>query len=79
MKLHEAKQAHSEAIKRSRKNGDEVERIKQEAEEVEGEVQKMIKRFSRRLERYRAMVAERVNEAAANAEVETDDEEEGEA
>lgn len=69
MKLNKAKQACSEAIRKSRKNGDRVEEIMREADEVEGEVQKMIRRFTRRLERYRADLAKRVNAAAANADV----------
>lgn len=69
MKLHEAKQASSEALKKCRQNGDRVEEIMREADEVEGEVQKFIRRFTRRLERYRARVAERMNAAAASADV----------
>ncbi len=74
MKLHEAKQASSEAMKRSRRNGDRVEQIIREADVVEGEVQKMIRRFSQRLKRFRDKMTERVNEAAANADVGDSDE-----
>jgi len=69
MKLHEAKQARSEALRKCRQNGDRVEEIMREAEEIEGEVQKFIRRFTRRLERYRADLAERMNAAAASADV----------
>lgn len=63
MKLHEAKQASSEALRKSRQNGDRVEEIMREADEIEGEVQKLIRRFTRRLERYRANLVRRVNES----------------
>lgn len=69
MKLHEAKQARSEVLRQSRANGDQVEQIMHEVDVVESEVQKIIKRFSRRLERYRADLAKRANAAAAEAEV----------
>lgn len=68
MKLNEAKQASSDAIKRSRRNGDDVEKIMREAEEVEGGVKKMIQRFTQRIKLYRAKLAERANEAAVNGE-----------
>jgi len=69
MKLHEAKQARSEALKKCRQNGDRVEEIMREADEVEGEVQKFIRRYSQRLKRYRDRLAERMNAAAASADV----------
>ena len=74
MKLDEAKQARSEAIRKSRQNGDRVEEIMREAEEVEGEVQKFIRRYTQRLKRFRDKLAERMNAAAETAETGDGDE-----
>lgn len=69
MKLHEAKQASSEAIRKSRKNGDRVKQIIREVDEIEGEVQKTIRRFSQRLKRYHANLTKRTKVPPADVDV----------
>lgn len=66
MKAVKAKRA-QEAAQKSRENGERVEQIIREADVVEGEVQKTIRRFRQRLKRHRDMVAERASKAAEAA------------
>lgn len=73
MRIGKAKRTQAEVAQKSRENGDRVERIFRDAEEVEGEVRSLFKRFTQRLDLQRDRIRKKTRAPRAVADAPADE------